>query len=584
MSFVAGQSVIWVHHGRHIPTRVRSLETITRADGSLLACAAIELNRFVPLSELRSEADAKSLAKESSSHHRKTHQRDRDTEHAGVAESAPRRVPIRGAGSSSVPDLAERDSPSAWTDSGSSPKTKDSGKKSAKSVPVAGQSQKPAPVDVLAFDFMNLLVRAWHAGKPTEIHAVRSMFQTMANAVRELRPRRIVFALDGGHVYRSRLLPQYKAHRPEHPPELRAQIELAQKALQLAGIPAVRVLEWEADDVLASIVERFPCVVIASSDKDLLSLHGRCRIYHPWSGGGFVDPEEKLGIPAGQVQDYLAMCGDSSDGIPGVKGCGPKTAAALLTQFDSLESILVAAQSGKIPGAIGKKLIEQRADALNCQQVVQLRNSLPIPELQPWQPPFDYQSALQSIGLGSVAAILDSIVPLFIQAGKPQPEEAKSNLSAAPVEAEQIGRNGGFADHESSTPVQPLRATQQEHRYAETVVPGDRGGDVSQNRETAPVSSGIISRSVDDLLARLGDRPDWTTPESAMIACWIGGYRCRGTERENPWRLGTNNHTAWAQGYFAEPLLIGLDRIARPVASEAVETASGRRPAAGSLF
>ena len=125
----------------------------------------------------------------------------------------------------------------------------------------------------------------------------------------------------------------------------------------------------------------------------------------------FVTAEERLELPPGQVTDYLALCGDTSDGIPGVKGIGPKTAAELLQEFDSLDAILAAATLGTIPGAVGKKLKEQRDHALKCRQVVELRDALKLPELVGWRPRFDWRSQLQALGLASVEAIISSIEP-----------------------------------------------------------------------------------------------------------------------------------------------------------------------------
>jgi 5'-3' exonuclease len=533
MTFTVGQSVSWIRSGRVIETKIRRLETITRADGQPLDCATLELNRFVPCSELFRPGSEPSIQTPV-----------RTTEPRPAARKPePKAEPARSR-------------PAATAKVGTPPATE----------PTSRGSQIE-PVDVLAFDFMNLLVRAFHAGKPTENHAVRSMFQTVASAVRQLRPSRIVFALDGGHVHRSKLLPSYKAHRPEHAPELKAQIELAQLAIQYAGMPAVRVLTWEADDVLASIVDRFPCVVICSSDKDLLSLHGRCRIFHPWSGGGFVDPETKLGIPAGQVTDYLALCGDTSDGIPGVKGIGEKTAAKLLNDHDSLEGILTAAMLGQIPGKIGQTIKEQRSQALLCQEVVQLRSSLPLPEIEPWTPPPAFQQKLQSIGLGSVAGILDGLRSQFgvqrsIEAasmaaadnshesheshgidgshGKnekhPPQRSERPNQSAATEQAELFGRDefssdqpvvDPLTDRPELQPVQPSREHRPEFREpVEPVAPAETGGGHS---------------------AAAGSADDWLRKQ------YESGQRCRDRGTENPWKRETLEFVAWDQGFRGVP-------------------------------
>lgn len=514
MTFNVGQCVAWTRSGRSIPTRIISLETITRSDGRPLECATLDLNRFVPIAEL-SEIGAARTAESGKP----------KAESRSVRERMPRAIDYagemifdQGPKKPKAESRSERSAAKVGTPPLSEP---------AFRVPLSG------PVDVLAFDFMNLLVRAFHAGKPTENHAVRSMFQTVASAVRQLRPSRIVFAMDGGHVHRSKLLPTYKAHRAEHAPDLKAQIDLAQLAIEYAGIPAFRVLTWEADDVLASIVARFPCVVICSSDKDLLSLHGRCRIFHPWSGGGFVDPETKLGIPAGQVTDYLALCGDTSDGIPGVKGIGEKTAAKLLAEHDSLEGILAAAMLGQIPGKIGQTIKAQRSQALLCQEVVQLRSSLPLPELEPWTPPLAFQQKLQSIGLGSVAAILDGLSNFKSQISdlKQTPQRSESpNQSAATEKAELFGRDEFPPDQRELQPVQPSRERRPEFREpVEPVAPAETGGG-----DTAAV----------------GSADDW------LRAQYENGKRSRDRATANPWKPETLEFIAWDQGFRSVPFTL----------------------------
>jgi 5'-3' exonuclease len=403
--------------------------------------------------------------------------------------------------------------------------------------------------EVLAFDFMNLLVRAWHAGKPSETHAVRSMFQTVASAIRTLKPSRFVFAMDGGHVHRSKLLPQYKAHRPPHDANLIMQRELAEEAIRIAGIPAFRVHNWEADDVLASLVDRCPALVICSSDKDLLALHGRCRIFHPWSGGGFVDPEAKLGLPAGQVADYLALCGDTSDGIPGVKGIGEKTAAALLADHGSLECILAAAAMGKIPGAIGRRLNEQRDAALTCREVVQLRGSLPLPELLPWTPPVGFQQGLQAIGLGSVAGILDGVLSSIgnhqsaIEDHQYTPQR-ETALSATTAKVEQGGSVG--TDGNAERPSVAMHEVQV-HEVEPAV---DRSHLSVGPGQTPERSTAIrVTRSMSEPIRQgLSWSARWDAEDRGMISCWECGREATDPEKENPWKAETPYWFAWEQG------------------------------------
>ncbi len=325
-------------------------------------------------------------------------------------------------------------------------------------VPAAGPAEPIEPCDVLAVDFLNILVRAYHVGVKTEVHAVRSMFQTVANCIRRLQPKAVVFALDGGHASRTALLPDYKAHRPESEELLRIQKLLGEGAIRVCGFQGMRVVDWEADDVLATLATKYKNTVIVSGDKDLLAmpyLSPGCRIYHPWGDGEFMDSEKKLNIPSCQVTDYLAMCGDTVDGISGIVGCGPKTAITLLKEYKTLEAIIVAATLGKIKGEIGKKIAKQAKSAMICRQAVELNQRLPLPPLENFAPRFNWQRELQSMKLGSVAAVMESLDKqrfMIAEVSEIKPQtgfETKRNttsegdLSAATAKAEQVESSQG---------------------------------------------------------------------------------------------------------------------------------------------
>lgn len=398
----------------------------------------------------------------------------------------------------------------------------------AKTTPHQQPQASPAiPVDVLAIDFLNLLVRAWHTGKVTEVHAVRSMFQTVANAVRNLRPKRVVFALDGGHKHRSELLPTYKAHRKPSDPNLTEQKALGEAAIEMAGFCAVRVVDFEADDVLATIAEKHENVVICSSDKDLLAKGSTARIYHPWKGGkfpeSFVKSDDVLGIPWHQVTDYLSLCGDTSDGIPGVKGIGDKKAKALLVEHGSIEGIMAAAIMGNVKGAVGKNLKANQSEAMKSRQIVELRDSLKLPELTVWRPPAGWQNRLQDMKLGTVASVVESIAELLTVKG----------------EAEQ-----------------PI---------AETVTPEATPEPASEHREP--------------LTEMANDWTPWQPSKSPagdyLPVAWQLGVAARTKkldETECPYKAGTDTRVFWMAGFDGNPLISKADWFA----DKADETVSAK--------
>ena len=198
--------------------------------------------------------------------------------------------------------------------------------------------------------------RAFHAirdlrgpeGRPTNaIYGFVKMLEKMRLA---LRPAHLIVVWDGGlDAGRVAALPEYKAHRPEMPDDLRPQLDGIVDYLAAAGVASWRGDGVEADDYIACMArlaaEQGWDVVIASSDKDFMQLvSARIGLLNPNDKTGAVWSREqvvaKSGVEPEQVADWLALMGDAVDNIPGVPGVGPKTAAVLLWQFGSAAALL----------------------------------------------------------------------------------------------------------------------------------------------------------------------------------------------------------------------------------------------------
>lgn len=288
-----------------------------------------------------------------------------------------------------------------------------------------------SPIDLVAIDFLNLLVRCFHVGQPSDVHGVRGLLTCVAKVMRTLKPARVVFAADAGHDHRTAILSSYKAHRPPKPPELVAQIELAQEALAAIGWPLIRVAGYEADDVLASLTaHRSPLTtspVIVSTDKDLLQLLPRCRVWNPFGdAGGWQTAETvraKFGCQLHQLSDWLALVGDSSDGIPGANGIGEKTATKLLAEFGDIETVIAQAALGKIPGALGAKLksaecwsqIDQARKLLSLVETLDVFEALEkSAEIE--QPRAGWASRLQALRLfGAIKPLSEAFESLSVR-------------------------------------------------------------------------------------------------------------------------------------------------------------------------
>lgn len=146
--------------------------------------------------------------------------------------------------------------------------------------------------------------------------------------------------------FRNELLPSYKQQRELPPPDLEAQIDGCLRLGQALGIPTFISDRYEAEDLLAAICRGLVAegheICLVTADKDLMQLVSPQVTLYDLARGERYDPagvKAKFGVDPGQIADYLGLSGDSVDNIPGVPGVGPKTAAALLQVYGSLEGI-----------------------------------------------------------------------------------------------------------------------------------------------------------------------------------------------------------------------------------------------------
>lgn len=182
-------------------------------------------------------------------------------------------------------------------------------------------------------------------GSPT--NAIYGFIKALEKLRRELSPTHCAVIWDGGlDEERLKLLPEYKAQRPEMPDALRQQMDGMARHLVASGVTTIRRDGQEADDIIAGIAlsaaNDGAKVMIASPDKDFMQLvDERIGIINPndKTGGlwGSAEVQKKTGVLPSQIVDWLSLTGDSVDGIKGVEGVGPKTATKLLNQFQTIE-------------------------------------------------------------------------------------------------------------------------------------------------------------------------------------------------------------------------------------------------------
>ena len=201
-------------------------------------------------------------------------------------------------------------------------------------------------------------------------------------------PRRMAVVFDdksGKRTFRAELYPEYKATRKDAPEELAVQMEYFPKVVEAMGWPVVTVPGVEADDVIATLVHDARArgweVVIYSADKDIMQMVGEGVTMIDALHQKTYTREEvirKMGVPPELVPDFLALVGDTSDNIPGLRGCGAKTAAALLEQHGSLEALI--AENPVIPRLkqpFGDP--EQLARVRLSRQLVELKRDVALP-------------------------------------------------------------------------------------------------------------------------------------------------------------------------------------------------------------
>ncbi|MCX7946557.1 MAG: DNA polymerase I [Hydrogenophilus sp.] len=243
---------------------------------------------------------------------------------------------------------------------------------------------------LILLDTSSFLYRAYHAmpnlttrtGQPTG--ALRGLAAMLRKLETHYPATHRAAILDAhGPTHRQHLYPSYKANRPPTPPPLVAQIPLLHQLLPLMGWPLLLQPGSEADDLIATLTDqartRGWSILIVTGDKDLTQLVAPDTLWLDTLRDELLDEAgvtAKFGVPPRLIPDYLALIGDAVDNIPGLPGCGPKTAAKWLNQYGSLEALLAAAPT--IPGKIGENLRAHLAWLPTAKALNTLRRDLPL--------------------------------------------------------------------------------------------------------------------------------------------------------------------------------------------------------------
>ena len=249
---------------------------------------------------------------------------------------------------------------------------------------------------LLLLDGHSLAFRAFYAlpadkftdssGRHT--NAVYGFISMLTTLLEQEKPSHVAAAFDlAGPTFRSEKFADYKAQRPETPPEFKGQIELIRQALKMFGITTVDYKRYEADDVIATLATQghkqgFD-TYICTGDRDSLQLvTDDVTVLYTLRGvsnlARFTPEavEEKYGVTPTQYPDLAALRGDTSDNMPGVPGVGPKTAQKWINKYGSLNNLID--NIDDIGGKVGDALRRDIDTVIQARELTEMVRDLPI--------------------------------------------------------------------------------------------------------------------------------------------------------------------------------------------------------------
>src|SRR5882757_1241230 len=269
----------------------------------------------------------------------------------------------------------------------------------AKAPAVSNPAARPLKMggDLFLVDGSGYIFRAYHAlpaltrkSDGLQVNAVLGFCNMLWKLLAEMKandkPTHLAVVFDKSEkTFRTEFYPEYKAHRPDLPEDLRPQFPLIRDAVRAFEIPCLEQAGFEADDLIATYarlaIEAKATTTIVSSDKDLMQLVGNgVTMYDTMKDKriGAAEVREKFGVGPDKVIEVQALIGDSVDNVPGVPGIGPKTAAELNNIYGDVENLLTHLDEIKQPKR-RQTLIDNAENARMSKRLVVLDDRVPLP-------------------------------------------------------------------------------------------------------------------------------------------------------------------------------------------------------------
>jgi DNA polymerase I len=412
----------------------------------------------------------------------------------------------------------------------------------------AAQKAQPAALPVKKGDHVFLvdgsgyIFRAYHALPPInrksdglQLNAVFgfcNMLWKLLRDMKEDKPTHLAVVFDKSEkTFRTQMYPDYKAHRPDPPDDLRPQFKFIREAVNAFDIPCLEQDGFEADDLIATYV-REACAAgatatIVSSDKDLMQLvNDRVVMFDTMKDKkiGRAEVIEKFGVPPEKVIEVQALIGDSTDNVPGVPGIGVKTAAQLIGEYGDLETLLARASEIK-QDKRRQSLIDNAEKARLSKKLVtlddQVKLDVPIGDLAVHEP--DHKRLIGFLKAMEFNALMRRVAEFAdIEAGEieadtrlagafsPLPRAGEDDAQSA---AEPGGRMSAAGGREGASPQLPLARPPQP-------------GDLRKTKAEAPAHGALTPQALASARMQAARNAKFDRSKYAAV---------RGLDRLNAW-------------------------------------------------